>query len=310
MKALRTVAAAAIVAAASGLAAPPSVFAAEQIRVFACEPEWASLAEEIGGSDVIVHSATHGAQDAHHIRARPSLIAKIRRADLLFCSGADLEVGWLPVLMQRGARRIVQPGQPGHIMAADHVEVLERPQMVDRSLGDIHPGGNPHVHLDPRNIPVLAKLFTTRLEQIDPDRAGAYRQRLASFQTRWDQAMAGWDRRLEALRGMKVVVHHKGWVYLLHWAELERVAVLERVSGVPPTASHLAKTVDLAGGGGAEAILLTPFEPKNAAEWLSGRTGIPVVVLPYTVGGHPEADNLFSLFDTTLTLLEEVRNRS
>ncbi len=281
-----------------------------EVRILACEPEWAALAEEIGGGDVVVHSATHGRQDAHHIRARPSLIAKVRRAKILFCSGADLEVGWLPVLLERGAGRIVQPGQPGHIMAADHVEVLERPAVVDRSLGDIHPGGNPHVHLDPRNIAILAGVLTERLERIDPERAAAYRQRLASFQARWADAAAGWRERAEKLGGMKVFVHHKAWPYLLHWTGLEQVAALERVSGVPPTASHLAEVLELARGSGAKAILRAPFDPEDASEWLSGKTGLPAVELPFTVGGRPEATDLFSLFDSTLALLEEARDRS
>ena len=281
-----------------------------EVRILACEPEWAALAEEIGGDDVTVHSATHGRQDAHYIRARPSLIAKVRRAKILLCSGADLEVGWLPVLLERGAGRIVQPGQPGHIMAADHVEVLERPEALDRSLGDIHPGGNPHVHLDPRNMAVLAEVLTERLERIDPERAEAYRQRLASFQTRWAEAMAGWQERTAALRGMKVIVYHKAWVYLLRWAELDRIAVLERVSGVPPTASHLVEILDQVRDSGARAILRAPHEPDNASDWLSGKTGIPVVDLPFTVGGRPEATDLFSLFDSTLALLEEARDRS
>ena len=281
-----------------------------EVRILACEPEWAALAEEIGGDDVTVHSATHGRQDAHYIRARPSLIAKVRRAKILLCSGADLEVGWLPVLLERGAGRIVQPGQPGHIMAADHVEVLERPEALDRSLGDIHPGGNPHVHLDPRNMAVLAEVLTERLERIDPERAEAYRQRLASFQTRWAEAMAGWQERTAALRGMKVIVYHKAWVYLLRWAELDRIAVLERVSGVPPTASHLVEILDQVRDSGARAILRAPHEPEDASDWLSGKTGIPVVDLPFTVGGRPEATDLFSLFDSTLALLEEARDRS
>ena len=293
-----------------GVILPLSAVAQEPIRVLACEPEWAALAEEIGGDDVIVHSATHGRQDAHHIRARPSLIAKVRRADILFCSGADLEVGWLPVLMQRGARRIVQPGQPGHIMAADHVEVLERPEVIDRSLGDIHPGGNPHVHLDPRNIAILADVLANRLAHIDPSRSDAYRGRLASFQARWADAMTGWQKRTERLRGMKVIVHHKAWPYLLHWSGLERVASLERVSGIPPTASHLAQVFELARNSGTKVIIRAPFEPVDASDWLFEKTAIPVVELPFTVGGHPEVQDLFSLFEVTLTLLEEVLDRS
>lgn len=281
-----------------------------KVRILACEPEWAALAEEIGGEDVTVHSATHGRQDAHYIRARPSLIAKVRRAKILFCSGADLEVGWLPVLLERGAGRIVQPGQPGHIMATDHVEVLERPAVVDRSLGDVHPGGNPHVHLDPRNMAVLAEVLTERLERIDPERAEAYRQRLASFKARWADAAAGWRERVAALSGMKVIVYHKAWVYLLRWAELDRIAALERVSGVPPTASHLVEVLEQVRNSGAKAILRAPFDPEDASEWLSGKTGIPVVELPFTVGGRPEAADLFSLFDSTLALLEEAKDRS
>ena len=292
-----------------GAILPLSAVAQEPIRVLACEPEWAALAEEIGGNDVIVHSATHGRQDAHHIRARPSLIAKVRLADVLFCSGAELEVGWLPVLMQRGARRIVQPGQLGHIMAADHVEMLDRPEVIDRSLGDIHPDGNPHVHLDPRNIVILADVLASRLERIDPSRSGAYRERLASFQSRWADAMTGWQKRTERLRGMEVVVHHKAWSYLLHWSGLERVASLERVSGIPPTASHLAQVFELARNSGTKAIIRAPFEPVDASDWLFGKTAIPVVELPFTVGGHPEVRDLFSLFDVTLTLLEEIKDR-
>ena len=297
-------------AAALAAALLSPVAADAQVRILACEPEWAALAEEIGGEDVTVHSATHGRQDAHYIRARPSLIAKVRRAKILLCSGADLEVGWLPVLLERGAGRIVQPGQPGHIMAADHVEVLERPEVVDRSLGDVHPGGNPHVHLDPRNMAVLAGVLTERLERIDPERADAYRQRLASFKARWADAAAGWRERVAALSGMKVIVHHKAWVYLLRWAELDRIAALERVSGVPPTASHLVEVLEQVRNSGAKAILRTPFDPEDASEWLSGKTGIPVVELPFTVGGRPEATDLFSLFDSTLALLEEAKDRS
>ena len=287
----------------------PASSATAEVRVFACEPEWAALAEAIGGGDVVAHSATHGKQDAHHVRARPSLIAKVRRADVLFCSGAELESGWLPVLMQRGARHVIQPGQPGHIMAADHVPVLDRPDTIDRSLGDIHPSGNPHVHLDPRNIEILASELAQRLERIDPGNADAYRSRLASFQTAWTEARDEWRSRIADLRGMGVIVHHENWVYLLRWIGLTRVASLEPLPGIPPSASHLQAVLEQAREAGARAILRSPYAPRDASDWLSARTGIPAVELPYTVGGHPEANDLVSLFDVTLTLLEEVRDR-
>jgi len=287
------------------LAAP----AIAEVRVFACEPEWAALAEAVGGGDVVVYSATHGRQDAHHVRARPSLIAKVRRADVLFCSGAELESGWLPVLMQRGARHVIQPGQPGHIMAADYVAVLDRPEIIDRSLGDIHPTGNPHVHLDPRNVEILASELAGRLEQIDPDNAPAYRSRLVSFLADWTDVMEEWRERTSSLQSMKVVVYHEAWSYFLEWAGLTRVASLEALPGIPPSASHLQEVLEQSRSAGAEAILRAPYEPRDASDWLSARTAIPVVELPFTVGGHPQADSLVSLFDVTLTLLEEVRNR-
>ena len=298
-------AATAFVVAAAVLPSP----AIAEVRVLACEPEWAALAEAVGGADVVVHSATHGRQDAHHVRARPSLIAKVRRADILFCSGAELESGWLPVLMQRGARQQIQPGQPGHIMAADHVAVLDRPETIDRSHGDVHPSGNPHVHLDPRNVEILASELARRLERIDPDNAGAYRSRLASFRTDWAEAMEGWRSRVAGLQGMKVVVYHEAWVYFLRWAGLTRIASLEALPGIPPSASQLRDVLEQSRGAGAEAILRAPYEPRDASDWLSARTGIPVVELPFTVGGHPEAVDLVSLFDITLKLLEEVRDR-
>ena len=299
-------AAAAFVLAGAVLPSP----AIAEVRVLACEPEWAALAEAVGGGDVVVHSATHGRQDAHYVRARPSLIAKVRRADVLFCSGAELESGWLPVLMQRGARHVIQPGQPGHIMAADHVAVLDRPETIDRSHGDVHPSGNPHVHLDPRNIEILASELVRRLERIDPDNADAYRSRLASFRADWAAAMEGWRSRVASLQGMKVVVYHEAWAYLLRWAGLTRIASLEALPGIPPSASHLQDVLEQSRGAGAEAILRAPYEPRDASDWFSARTGIPVVELPFTVGGHPQAGDLVSLFDITLKLLEEVRDRS
>ena len=284
--------------------------ASAEVRVFACEPEWASLAQEVGGSDVTVYSATHGGQDPHHIRARPSLIAQIRRADLLFCSGAELEIGWLPVLMQRGARLGIQPGQPGHLMAAEHVEVLERPAVIDRSLGDVHASGNPHVHADPRNVRLLASELATRLGAVDPDRAGAYQSRLADFHARWDTAMVEWEARAEALRGTPVIVHHAFWTYFFNWSGLKKVASMERVPGIPPTAPYLQEVLEQSRSTDVKAIVRANYEPADAAEWLAERSGLPIVELPATVGSIPEVTDLFSLFSEILTRLEAIPDQS
>ncbi len=168
--------------------------ASAAVRVFACEPEWGALAREIGGDEVSVFTATHALQDPHHIQARPSLIARMRRADLVIATGAQLEIGWLPVLLRQAANPRVQPGQPGYLAAADYVQKLDVPARVDRALGDIHPAGNPHIQTDPRNIGRVAAALAERLQQIDPQHAAAYAARYANFARRWQQALARWPR--------------------------------------------------------------------------------------------------------------------
>jgi zinc/manganese transport system substrate-binding protein len=291
-----------------GAVMPSPAFA--DIRVLACEPEWAALASEIGGADMTVHAATHARQDPHHIRARPSLIAKARRADVLVCSGAGLEAGWLPILLRRGGSARILPGAAGHLMAARHVALLETPARVDRSMGDIHPEGNPHVHLDPRNMLAVARELSGRFQRSDPDNADRYRALLEQFTARWTDAIAGWTERAGRLAGTPVIVHHRSWSYLIRWIGLKRVATLEPKPGVPPTPTHLRSVLRLARVGGVKAILRTPYEPKDASIWMSEKTGIPAIVLPYTVGGNEQAVDLFALFDATLDALEKFdRNR-
>lgn len=277
------------------------------VNVFACEPEWEALAKELGGVKVRTFSATHARQDPHHIRARPSLIAKVRRAQLVICSGAGLEVGWLPILLQRGARAQTQPGQPGYLMASAYVDVLGKPKAVDRSMGDVHPDGNPHVHLDPENIVRVGRELTRRLISLDPDNRSHYESLASSFSARWRRAKTGWMRRAKNLAGMKVIVHHTSLTYLIAWLKLETVATLEPKPGLPPTASHLEKVLRIARAGSVKAVLRTPYDPGKAADWVSEKTGIPVLVLPYTVGGNPQAKDLQALFELTLSLLEGAR---
>ena len=280
--------------------------AAADLRVFACEPEWAALARDVGGEKIKAFSATHKMQDPHHIRARPSLIAQIRRADLVFCSGADLEVGWLPLLMQRGARSGVQPATTGYLMAAGHVPVLEKPAVLDRSLGDLHPGGNPHVHLDPRNLAILANELSRRLIQIDPPNTDYYRKRLEVFQREWQSAMDSWQSRVTKLAGLPVIVHHKSYTYLINWIGLKEVTTLEVKPGIPPTASHLNGLLQTARSEKVKAILRTPYDPADASRWLSSKTGVVALTLPYTVDKNAPPGALANLFDRTITLLEQV----
>lgn len=279
------------------------------VRVFACEPEWAALAREVGGDRISAFSATSDRQDPHHIRARPSLIARIRQADLVFCSGGGLEVGWLPILLQRGAPARVQPGQLGHLMAVDHVTVLEKPTVVDRSLGDIHPEGNPHVHLDARNIVPLAREVARRLSAIDAENAPTYVERADAFVRAWQGTLADWQARAKSLRGMSVVVHHKTWSYLLNWLGLNEVASLEVRPGIPPTPAHLSRLLQSMRTNPAAAILRTPHDPPGAAKWLSDKTGIVVLVPSYTVAKNAGPGALRTMFDEIVNQLIAVRAR-
>jgi zinc/manganese transport system substrate-binding protein len=273
------------------------------VNVFACEPEWASLASEIGGDKVSVFSATTGLQDPHRIEARPSLIARMRTADLMICSGADLEVGWLPVLLQSAGNNRIQVGQTGYLLAAQFVPVLDVPTRVDRSMGDIHAAGNPHVHLDPRNIARVAPVLVQRLAAIDPGNAAYYLARLREFDARWQRAITEWDKRAVPLKGMKVVPYHKDTTYLINWLGMVEVATVEPKPGVPPSAGALSELLGKLKAQPADAILRATHNEPKAPEWLAQRTGMPVVVIPYTVGGTPDAKDLFSLFDITVDRL-------
>lgn len=273
------------------------------LNIFACEPEWASLSEELGGGRVAIYSATTAKQDVHRIQARPSLIAKMRRADMVICTGAELEAGWLPLLLQRAANRKVQPGQPGYFLAAEQVERLDIPHKVDRSMGDVHADGNPHVHLDPRRILKIARLLSARLIEIDAENASFYQSRLADFEQRWQMAIERWQQQAEQLKGVKVVVHHKDWRYLLDWLGMQEVATLEPKPGLPPNASHLAGLKKQLAEQPAAMILRAAYQEARPSEWLAERTGISAIQLPYTVGGSGAAADLFGLFDESLALM-------
>ena len=279
------------------------LIAQAKVNVFACEPEWAALAQELGGKMVKTFSATHAKQDPHYIRARPSLIAKARKADLFVCSGGGLEVGWLPLLLQK-AGTDVQPGAVGYLMASEHVPVIEKPVLVDRSQGDVHPEGNPHVHLNPHNVLLVAKELADRLKAIDAANADFFQSRMTDFEARWLQAITRWEEQANYLKGSSVVVHHKAFSYLNNWLGLNQVASLEPKPGIPPSILHLEGLLHLLGSEAADMIIRTPYEPDDASEWLSEKTGTPALVLPYTVGGDSEAGDLFALFDRSFALLE------
>jgi zinc/manganese transport system substrate-binding protein len=273
------------------------------LRVLACEPEWGALAQELGGPLVDVSVATSALQDPHQIQARPSLIARARNADLLVCTGAELEVGWLPVLLQQSGNAKVQAGQPANFAAADFVRKLEVPAQVDRSQGDVHAAGNPHIQTDPRNIALVATALAARLQQLDGGNASAYADRGKDFQQRWQQAMARWTTKAAPLKGIAVVSQHKAFSYLYDWLGIKEVAVLEPKPGVEPSVSHLQQVLASLKAQPARMVLYSAYQDGRPSEWLQTNAGIPAVRLPFTVGGDDASKDLFTLFDDTIDRL-------
>ena len=288
-----------LVAVSGWLAAP----AHAALRVLACEPEWGALAQELGGPLVDVSVATTALQNPHQIQAKPSLIARARNADLLACTGAELEVGWLPVLLQQSGNAKIQPGQPGNFAAADFVRKLEVPAQVDRSQGDVHAAGNPHIQSDPRNIALVATALTARLQQLDASNASAYANHGRDFQQRWQQAMGRWTTKAAPLKGMAVVSQHKAFPYLYDWLGMKEVAVLEPKPGVEPSVSHLQQVLASLKTQPARLVVYAAYQDGRPSEWLQKNAGMPTARLPFTVGGSDGAKDLFGLFDDTLDRL-------
>jgi zinc/manganese transport system substrate-binding protein len=282
------------------LAASPAHAA---LGVFACEPEWGALASVLGGPDVSVFNATTARQDPHQIQARPALIARLRNADLVVCTGAELEIGWMPVLLRQSANGRVQPGTPGYFEAAQQVRLMEVPAILDRSLGDIHPGGNPHIQTGPQNIRAVALALTTRLSQIDPAHAAGYAQRSAAFVQQWDAAVARWQAQAAPLKGVHFVSYHKEWVYLATWLGMEETATIEPKPGVPPGSAYLAQLLDEMPRHQTRLIVYAAYQDARAPQFVSEKSGVPIVLLPFTVGGTDKAADLFGLFDDTIARL-------
>ncbi|HTR57871.1 MAG TPA: zinc ABC transporter substrate-binding protein [Casimicrobiaceae bacterium] len=273
------------------------------LNVFATLPEWGALVEELGGDKVKVYVATNALQDAHHIEAKPSLIARARGADLVVATGAELEIGWLPLVTQQAGNPAIQPGKPGYFEAAAYVTLLEKPTRLDRAEGDVHPGGNPHIQTDPRNIAKVAAPLAARLAELDPPNAAYYRDRYQAFIGRWNTATVKWEKEAAPLKGAPVVVQHKAFTYLEVWLGLKEIAALEPKPGVEPTTAHLAEVLTLLERQPAKMVLCAAYQDRRPSEWIAERAKISAVVLPFTVGGDEQAKDLYGLFDDTIARL-------
>ena len=273
------------------------------LNVFSTVPEWGALTEELGGDKVKVYTATNALQDPHHVEAKPSLIARARAADLVVATGAELEIGWLPLVTQQAGNPKVQAGKPGYFEAAPLVPMNEKPTRLDRAEGDVHPLGNPHIQTDPRNIARVAAPLSVRLAELDPPNAAYYQARYKAFAERWTAAIGRWEREAAPLKGVPVLVQHKGFPYLLDWLGMKEIAALEPKPGVEPTIAHLSEVLETVQHQPVKMVIRAAYQSDRASQWLAERAKINAVVLPFTVGGDDVAKDLFSLFDDTIQRL-------
>jgi zinc/manganese transport system substrate-binding protein len=273
------------------------------LNVFACEPEWGALAKTIGDNDVDVFTATTALQDPHQIQARPALISRLRNADLLFCTGAELEIGWLPVLLRQASNGKVQPGQPGYFEATSVINLLEKPSRLDRAEGDIHPAGNPHIQTDPRNMRAVAAALAKKLALLDPSHAAGYQQRAQAF----DQALGAAMTRLQAqaapLKGVAFVSYHKSWVYLAGWLGMTEAANIEPKPGVPPGSAYIAELLGKIPSLKAKMIVYAAYEDPKPSQFVAEKSHLPAVMLPFTVGGDDAAKDIIGFYQDTVNRL-------
>jgi len=289
---LRTSATIMLMASLSGSA--PSV---RPLNVVATTPDLAALARAIGGAAVDVKALAKPTEDPHFVDAKPSHIVTLNRADVLIEGGAELEVGWLPPLLESARNDKIAAGAPGRISASQGVTLLEVPSTLDRSMGDVHALGNPHFLIDPINVRLIVRQIADHLAQIDPANAGVFQANLQQFNATLDAKLADWQKQLAPYRGAKIVTYHKDFVYLAERFNLEVVETLEPKPGIAPSPAHLATVIATMKANKVRAILVQPFQNRKTAETVARQTDAVVLDIPQQPGAIPNTDTYFDLMD-------------
>ncbi len=274
-----------------------------KLNVVATLPDFASLAEDIGGDKVKVISLTKGTEDAHFVDAKPSFIRVLNQADALIEGGAELESGWLPPLVQNARNPRILPNAPGHIVLARGLKLLDVPTTLDRSQGDVHAAGNPHYNLDPGNFKVMAATIAEGFSRLDPANASLYQANLRAFSDRLDLKMAAWAKLAEPLRGVKVITYHKSFEYLAARYGFEIVDQIEPKPGLEPTATHISALIPKAKAAGVKLVMMEPNRARKTPQFVADSIGAKLVVCPGLVGGSPEAKTCCDLIDCNLRAL-------
>jgi zinc/manganese transport system substrate-binding protein len=284
-----------------------AVSARAELKVVATLPDFGAIAEVIGGKAVNVTTIARGSEDPHFVDARPSFVRVLNQADMLIEGGAELELGWLPPLLNSARNAKIQGTGPAHLVLSKYIKLLEVPTgAVDRSMGDIHTRGNPHYWLDPRNGKLLAQAITDALAALDAKNAGMFQQNLAAFNAKLDDKWPDWQKKMEALRGTKIITYHKSFEYFANAFGLEIFGQLEPKPGIEPTPSHINQLVQSARGAGVKFVIIETFRPRRQAEQVAQAIGAQMLMLPEKTGATPEAKDYISLFDSIVNKLTGV----
>ncbi|MFN7131832.1 MAG: metal ABC transporter substrate-binding protein [Myxococcales bacterium] len=254
---------------------------AQALNVVATTPDLAAIAKEIGGAHARVTALALPTQDPHFVDARPSLVLEVNKADLLLVVGLELEVGWLPTLITGSRNGRIQQGSRGYLDCSQYVKLLDVPkQKIDRSMGDVHAGGNPHYTYDPRAVVNVARGIAARMGEFDPEHRADYEKNLADFLTRLEAAREGWEKRLAPWRGQPIVAYHMSWSYVADWLGLKQIAFLEPKPGIPPNPTHVAMVLTLARKNAVKVLVQEEFYPDTASALVAGKIPAALVKVP------------------------------
>ena len=256
-----------------------------KLNVIATTPDYGSIAQAIGGENIELTTLAKPTEDPHFVDAKPSFIVKLNRADAIIEGGAELESGWLPPLIEQSRNQKLASGAPGHILGHEGVSLLEVPETLDRSKGDIHAAGNPHFTTDPKNARIVAEHVAKAFCQLDPKSCNAYEANLKKFESALDAKIGEWQKLLAPYKGRRVVTYHNSWIYFVKRFDLQADIFLEPKPGIPPTPSHLAQVIVKMKSENARIILVQPYQNRKTAETVAGHANAVVVDFPTFPGG-------------------------
>ena len=276
-----------------------------KVRVVATLPDFAQLAEELGGERVETQALILGTEDAHYVEPKPSHVVRLNQADMVILIGLELEIGWLPTLLTQSRNTKLQPGAVGYFDASTAITPKEVPLNVDRSMGDLHPGGNPHYYTSPVEMKQVAEALSARLIKIDPEGTSVYESRLNAFRAKHARKMKEWSEAAASLKGQNVVQFHKSWAYLLDWLGMKAVGDLEPKPGIPPSASHVTKLLRLVKNQDVKFVLQTVYESKRLSKVFASKSGAKLLVMPSMVGSYPEVKTIWDKWDRMIAMLTE-----